>query len=137
MCLLMELPFAVDQITGGSPVELPDNHYLHSYYSHPNEFDRWLLERIATLVAQFGAVEESETLWKPILDLGPEGSQWIESYLHSWFSRGSKAAPSVESFSATWQVQIAHVLASPSWQGKPARARHSSGDLYTELMGLG
>ena len=118
-------------------VELPHDHYLHSYYSHPNDFDRWLLERIATLVAQLGPVEESGTLWKPVLDLGPEAHRWIESYLHSWFSHGSKAAPSVESFSSTWQSQIAHALASPRWQGGSAEARHFSGELFTELMGLG
>ena len=118
-------------------VELPRNHYLHSYYSHPNDFDRWLLERIATVVAELGPLEQSETLWKPILDLGPEAHRWIESYLHSWFSHGSKAAPSVESFSSTWQSQIAHALASPRWQGTSGEACRFSGDLFTELMGLG
>lgn len=118
-------------------VEFPRDHYLHSYYSHPNEFDRWLLERIATLSAQLGPVEESGALWKPVLNLGPEAHGWVESYLHSWFSHGSKAAPSVEAFSSTWQIQIAHALASPRWQGRSSDARHFSGELFTELMGLG
>jgi hypothetical protein len=117
-------------------VEFPHDHHLHSYYSLPTDFDRWLLERIATLVAQLGPVEESGMLWKHVLDLGPEAHQWIESYLHSWFLHGSKAAPSVESFSSTWQIQIAHALASPRWQDRPDGARYSSGNLFTELLGL-
>ena len=117
-------------------VDFPNDHQLRFYYSHPNEFDRWLLERIATLVAQLGPIEESATLWKPILDLGPEAHPWVESYLHSWFLHGLKAAPSVESFSSTWQIQIAHTLASPCWQGTADGAQFPPRNRLTELMGL-
>ncbi len=118
-------------------IQLSENHYLHSHYSHPIDFDHWVLERIAIQVAQLGPGDESASLWKPILDLGPEGHPWIESYLRDWFSSGSKAAPSVESFSISWREHINYALGSPHWTGGNGERRHELTGLLTELMGLG
>ena len=117
-------------------VELPDRHYLHSYYGHPNDFDRWVMERVATFVGDFGPIEESAKLWKPILNLDLKAADWIECYLHDWFLHGSKAAVSIEAFSSLWQSQIAYALAAPCWGDQPGSGRHSYVDLYTGLMGL-
>ncbi|MGP0066666.1 MAG: hypothetical protein ACLQGP_24135 [Isosphaeraceae bacterium] len=118
-------------------IRLPENHYLHHHFGHPNDFDHWTIERIAIQVAQLGPGDESASLWKPILDLGPEAHTWIESYLRDWFSSGSKAALSVESFSTNWRDQINYALSSPRWTGGDGERHHELTGLLTELMGLG
>lgn len=118
-------------------IRLPENHYLHDDYGHTNEFDRWILKRTAIQVAKLGPGDESASLWKPILALGPEGHSWIESYLQDWFSSGSGAAPSVESFSISWRDHINFALSSPRWTGSDGEHLHESRGLLTELMGLG
>jgi hypothetical protein len=115
-------------------VECPDDYQLYSDCSDPSDYGHWILRRVAVLVAQLGPGEQSSAFWKPILDLRPEARDWTKSYLQSWFSSGVKFAPSVESFSSTWQVQIAHALASPRWD---AKINPVGDELLTELLGLG
>jgi hypothetical protein len=108
-----------------------DDNYHHSSERVPNEFDRWILERVAGLIPQVDTVEDAEPFWKPLLDLDLEAHYWTESFLRSWFLHGKKAARSPEAFAVHWRAMVDYALA-PGERDATYRRR----SMLLELMGL-
>src|SRR5205823_330142 len=103
----------------------------------PNDFDRWVLDRVARLILQLRPDESPESFWKPILDLGPGSHHWVEDFLSSWFSEGLPLANSPADFTSIWRAMIEHALASPHWEKASGRSAYELNGMWTELLGLG
>jgi ABC-type ATPase involved in cell division len=112
-------------------VERRDDNHL------PNDFDRWVLDRVARLILELRPEESPESFWKPILELGPESHRWIEDFLSSWFMEGLPAAGSLVDFASNWRAMIEHAIASPRWERTSGRSTYDACAMWTALLGFG
>jgi hypothetical protein len=94
--------------------------------------DRHILKRVASLVADMRADEHSERLWKPVLDLGAKGHDWIEHFLRSWFEGNRQNGGVRGSFTRTWRDLIDYARTSPAWTTGGYRIEEN----WRALMGL-
>jgi len=82
----------------------------------PTEWDRWVFERIASLITQLKSIEHPEEFWKPILDLGSPGHYWVEDFFTHWFLNGLRFEPAPASFVTQWQAMLDFAFSSPKWK---------------------
>jgi hypothetical protein len=102
----------------------------------PYEFDRWLLQVTAALIAQLPSAEEARPFWQPILDLGPGAHYWVENFCNDWFLTGKQFAPSLDAFGTRWREMVLYSLEAPSWNGEMSRSYRLE-DCSIQVMGLG
>jgi len=102
----------------------------------PYEFDRWVFELIARTIPKLTPEENAESLWRPILELGPAAHYWVESFLDDWFIHGERASPAPDLFVSHWHAMIRHALQTPTWTRDSWQRRWHLEDMFIHLMGL-
>lgn len=102
----------------------------------PMEYDRWVFEKLARLIVRLAPTADADSFWRPILNLGPTGHHWIESFLRAWFRHGIAAAPSPEQFFKHWRRMIQFSMQAPSWRRLQGKYQYYLGKMTIEMMGL-
>src|SRR6185369_4522219 len=80
----------------------------------PYPWDRWVFDRVATLILDMTINEQPQVYWEKILSIGPIGHYWIEDFFLSWFRRGL-AAGSPQSFVCEWRRLAERAFTLPQW----------------------
>jgi hypothetical protein len=102
----------------------------------PTEWDRWVFERIASLITQLKATENPEEFWKPILDLGSPGHYWIDDFLTQWFLNGLRSDPAPATFITQWQAMLDFAFNSPKWNAGTGKRGFYFEEIWWCLMGF-
>jgi len=98
----------------------------------PTDFDQWVLERVAILLPLL-PINESRELWRPILDLGVPGHQWVEQFFWHWFTDGHSNTPTPLAFTRVWEQMLRYALEHSGWS--VGRNTDVLSKLLTELLG--
>lgn len=99
----------------------------------PDEFDGWVLEKVARTIPTLIAAESPEGIWKPLLALGPHAHQWIKRFYWQWFTLGFDA--DAAQFFVQWRMMVEFVLTDPRWDPK-ANWHYRMDDAIYELLGF-
>jgi hypothetical protein len=81
----------------------------------PSGFDSWVFGRVAAAIPSLTAAERPQSLWRPILDLGPPAHEWVERFFWYWFTDGLRAAQTPDDFTRLWSAMIQYALESSGW----------------------
>lgn len=100
----------------------------------PNEFDLWVLDRVAQVIAQLRPVEQPERLWKPILSLGMSRHYWVEFFLIQW---ANQVVTSPTTTVSEWARMIDFGFSSPIWKFETDWHRHYLQSMWLHLLGFG
>jgi hypothetical protein len=101
----------------------------------PTEFDRWVFERVASLLPLLPA-EDARPLWRPILDLGIPAHNWVEQFYWQWFTDGYSNAPAPEAFTAIWEEMIHYAAKHRKWASDRGTSSYDLAKMVTELLGF-
>jgi hypothetical protein len=101
-----------------------------------NEFDMWVMARIAEFIAHAPSIETARVFYRPILELGPPARYWVEDFLQAWVSNGLQMTTDLESFSKVWQDMVQYTTTLPPWQPGKSGYWCPAESLAVDLMGL-
>jgi hypothetical protein len=95
-------------------IPIPTNYITDELDDLPDDFDGWLFAILCRTIAQMNTSDNPDCLWQPILDLGPYGHYFVETFFTHWFIDGLRAStPAV--FVEHWMRIIRHALTSSHW----------------------
>jgi len=109
----------------------------HTFDSTNDEWYRWLFDRLALVIRTSATNEEPDGLWRPILELGPDGHHWIETFLFSWFLVNLQNQTFPEVFISQWRRMIEFAAASREWNFATANRTHDLETMWCNLLGFG
>lgn len=98
----------------------------------PYQFDRWLFQKLPSILVSTQSTQEAESLWYPILKLGTPAHYWIEDFLNNWWFYGSQRQTH---FLSIWKEMWTFTRTSPAWNGEGKRSWDMNKS-YCALMGL-
>lgn len=101
----------------------------------PFEYDNWVLERLAIVVAQMRPEEQPDRFWQPILGLGPNGEHWIDRFLTHWFMDAKRIAKH-DLFTYHWKQMLEYCLSSDSWIGVRSPFSYHLPELWLCMIGI-
>jgi len=127
----------VHEVLGVTLRMLPSTEEDQEVDGTPYELDHWVFELVAKVIPKLTPEENAESLWRPILELGPAAHYWVEGFLSDWFIHGERASPAPELFVSHWHAMIRHALQSPTWTPGSWLSRRHLEDMFIQLMGLG
>jgi hypothetical protein len=77
---------------------------------YPYEYERWVLDRIGSILAQMRQTESPQSLWEPVLSLPRDCHYWGELMLRSFHQEGLSRDPTSLQFEATRTAIVEHML---------------------------
>jgi hypothetical protein len=103
----------------------------------PGAWGKYLLRRVAGVVAGIDNPAASRRLWEPIVDLGASGSGWVTELSRHWGGYAlfpGARRPVIES----WMAMVDTAFANSRWNGGDGYAIHShrTGELWRALLGF-
>ena len=101
----------------------------------PTEFDGWVFGIVSRAIPRLTPAENPDSLWNPILDLGPRAHDWVEHFFWNWFTDGLQASGSPSNFVRVWRWMIMYAIASPVWD-RSAPGSYQLDAMVIELLGL-
>jgi hypothetical protein len=104
--------------------------------SENREWHQWLFDRLALVIPGMTPEEHPEDLWKPILELGVEGHNWVELFLSSWFTVNLQVIPPRPGFSREWKKMIEFASSWAAWSS-PTGTHYDRQIIWCNLMGFG
>ena len=109
-----------------------------SYDGLPYKIEKAILEAAARLVSTLDDDGEAEAIWRPLLELGPAASAWLDDFLYPFLSAGFAQPVPPPIFARRWLSMIEFTRTSPAWNAGGAHYRHanSSWDVHGMLVGL-
>jgi hypothetical protein len=103
----------------------------------PYEFDRWLFQKLPSILISTRSTHEAESLWRPILQLGTPAHYWISAFLGDWWAYGyPNETEKQRHFLLIWKDMWAFTKTSSTWDDTTKRSWRMD-DSYCALMGLG
>ncbi len=109
----------------------------HTFDNTNDDWYRWLFDRLALVIRTCTTAEEAEGHWRPILELGPEGHHWIETFLSSWFVVNLQIQTFPEKFLSQWRRMIEFGAVSQEWNLATANRTHDLETMWCNLLGFG
>ena len=101
----------------------------------PYPWDRWVFDRVATLILGMTLNEQPQVYWEKILSIGPAGHYWIEEFFLSWFRRGL-AAGSPQSFVHEWRRMAERAFTLPQWNLEKRKHLYDHQRIWWYLLGM-
>ena len=120
-----------------APLRQRDEERCEEPDHHPDEWDRYLLDRVSGIIADLKDAKTAERLWQPIIDLGASAEEWVSWFARDWttYALHSEA----ESYVCdVWMAMIDHALGSARWaaDGGVTYLAHETGELWRALLGF-
>jgi hypothetical protein len=103
------------------------------------EFDRWVLGAVSVIITQMSEAEQPESLWRKVLDLGWQASQWVEHFLYAYFTNNLRTVhnPSQRTvFIRQWSAMIEYARTASGWKTGSRGSRYLCNANWQRLMGL-
>lgn len=124
----------IDTITLPAPT---DEEQVEDLDEPPGAWGKYLLRRVSGVVAGIDNPAASRRLWKPIVDLGASGSEWVAELSRHWGGYAlfpGARRPVIES----WMAMVDTALANFRWNGGDGYTIHSyrTGELWRVLLGF-
>ncbi len=107
-----------------------------SFYNHPREFGNWLFPILIKTILQVGPSNQSERLWKPILQMGLDRIHWVEAFVSSWFQHGLAGCNGQTCFRDQWIAMIDFAWDQENWFNTKVRHNEANESLFMALMGF-
>ncbi len=101
------------------------------------DFDQWVFELTARVLCLDVAPEIQEQFWRPLLERGVAGHDWIEDFLRQFFRIGLAEGVDPSRVASVWKEMIAFARQSPEWAARKDRNCYRMETLWSNLMGLG
>jgi hypothetical protein len=102
----------------------------------PYEFDRWILDLAAELIATVISQDQARVIYEPVLRRGPAAHYWTRDFLESWITSALPRMADHALFADIWRGMVDYTFSLPAWVGRrPGIWFHAEG-LSVDLMGL-
>jgi hypothetical protein len=102
----------------------------------PYEFETWILEQVAELMAHTPSIEANRAYYRPILALGPAAAHWVEHFLQAWIRIGLDVANDPVAFKACWEDMVRYAMGLQRWRPRDPRVWNPAETISVDLMGL-
>lgn len=103
----------------------------------PYQFDRWLFQKLPSILVSTRTTHEAKSLWHPILKLGVPAHYWIDDFLNDWWVYGFQDdTKKQQHFLSIWKDMWKFTKTSSSWNSTAKRSWDMNKS-YCALMGLG
>ena len=102
----------------------------------PYEFDRWVLERAAELLATLASRDQARLLYDPVLRRGPAAGYWTQDFLEAWITVTLPRMADRVLFAEIWRGMVDHTFSVPAWVGRRPGIWFQAESLSVDLMGL-
>jgi hypothetical protein len=102
----------------------------------PYEFDRWVLERAAELLAALASRDQSRLFYEPVLRRGPAAHNWTQDFLEAWITVTLPRMVDHALFAEIWQDMVDYTFSLPAWVGSRPGIWFHAESLSVDLMGL-
>jgi hypothetical protein len=103
----------------------------------PYEFDRWVLERAAELLATLVSQDQARLLYEPVLRRGPAAHYWTQDFLEAWITVTLPRMVDHALFAEIWRGMVGYTFSLPAWVGRRPGIWFHAESLSVDLMGLG
>ena len=102
----------------------------------PYEFDRWVLERTAELLATVTSRDQARPLYEPVLRRGPAAHYWTQDFLEAWITVTLPRMANHALFTEIWRGMVDYTFSLPAWVGRRPGIWFHAESLSVDLMGL-
>ena len=102
----------------------------------PYEFDRWVLERAAELLATLATQDQARLLYEPVLRRGPAAHYWTQDFLEAWIIVTLPRMANHALFAEVWRGMVEYTFSLPAWVGRRPGIWFHAESLSVDLMGL-
>ena len=100
------------------------------------EFDRWILELAAELLATVTSQDQARAIHEPVLRRGPAANYWTRDFLESWIASALPRMADYALFAEIWRGMVNYTFSLPAWVGRRPGIWFHAEDLSVDLMGL-
>lgn len=104
--------------------------------STPYEFDRWILDLAAELLATVTSQDQARAIYEPVLRRGPAAHYWTRDFLESWITSALPRMADHKLFAEIWRGMVDYTFSLPGWVGRKRRIWFHAENLSVDLMGL-
>lgn len=120
-----------------SPLAPADSEQTEDIDDLPDSWGKYLMERVAGVVAAIENPATARRLWEPIISLGASASQWVSGFARNWISYAlfrNARGPVIES----WIDMIDLALTNSRWGAGDSYTinSHRLGELWRDLLGF-
>ena len=102
----------------------------------PYEFDRWVLERAAELLATLTSQDQARPLYEPVLRRGPAANYWAQDFLEAWITAALPRMANHTLFAEIWRGMVDYTFSLPTWVARRPGIWFHAESLSVDLMGL-
>jgi len=102
----------------------------------PYEFDRWVIQRTAELLATINSHEQARAFYQPMLRRGPAARYWTQDFLEAWITTTLPRITDRALFAEVWKGMVDYTFSLPAWIGRRPGIWHQAETLSVDLMGL-
>jgi hypothetical protein len=102
----------------------------------PYEFDRWVLELGAELLATFASKDQARMVYEPVLRRGPAAHYWTQDFLEAWITSALPRMANHALFAEIWRGMVDYTFSLPAWVGRRPGIWFHAESLSVDLMGL-
>jgi len=102
----------------------------------PYEFDRWILDLAAELLATVTLQDQARAIYEPVLRRGPAAHYWTRDFLESCFTSALPRMADHALFAEIWRGMVDYTFSLPAWVGRKRRIWFHAESLSVDLMGL-
>jgi hypothetical protein len=102
----------------------------------PYEFDRWILDLAAELLATVTLQDQARAIYEPVLRRGPAAHYWTRDFLESCFTSALPRMADHALFAEIWRGMVDYTFSLPAWVGRRPGIWFHAESLSVDLMGL-
>lgn len=107
-----------------------------TFFSFPGDWDTWVFDLAASVIAKTENGEIGRRLWQPILSFGLDRINWVDAFLRAWFIHGLQVPECEANFFREWKAMIAYAWTQENWRQTVIKIHHSDDELFRHLMGF-
>jgi hypothetical protein len=101
------------------------------------DFDQWVFELATRVMCSDVTHQVSERFWRPTLERGLTGHDWVQDFLLQFFRIGLGPGANRSQVASVWKEMIAAASELPEWAPRQERNWYRTETLWRNLMGLG
>ena len=87
-----------------------------SIHDTPWDFDRWVLQMVASHMAYSGSLDKARRFYQPLLAVGPIAHYWLEDFFRDWVNSGLQLTRDPDAYVSIWKNMAAHADKLSDWQ---------------------
>jgi hypothetical protein len=100
------------------------------------EFDIWVMQQTAELLATFNSPEQARPFCEQVLRRGPAARYWTQDFLEAWITVTLPKIADRSIFVEIWKGMVDYTFSLPAWIGRRPGIWYQAEGLSVDLMGL-